>query len=174
MIDSNADNKLVEKVKSLDNTMPEMTWSQDDLWENIASDLSGKKSKGWVYASVAASVLILIVAITVIKKLDTDQVRYGYTQETVLFKDSGILDSTQEEDEALIFINESCLKAVPVCDTEEFASLKQELNELNEEIEQLDVMISKYGEGPMLVKSRIKILNHKSDVTLKLVQMLIS
>lgn len=167
-------NKIREKISLLDNSFPLKQYDKEEIWEGI----EGRIKKGKVrhifirYSSIAASILIL--AFFLLKAINGDPEIYTQTQEVVTQSYDEPSDDTAIEAEAIEFIQNSCLAHQSICESEEFKTLRMELDQLDEEIDQLNEMISQYGKDELLIKSKIKIENHKSEVTRKLVQILMT
>ncbi|UII29956.1 hypothetical protein LVD17_16790 [Fulvivirga ulvae] len=166
--------KIKEKLKKLDNSFPLQQYNHDQLWNAIDNKINKRRKVRQfylTYAAVAASLLILAIVLT--KSMNTDMT-YSQSEDMVFHSYEEAPEVEEAESEAIEFIKRSCVANLPVCKTPEFKELRKELDLLDKEINQLNEMINQYGEDELLIKSKIKIENHKSDVTRKLVQILIA
>ena len=167
-----AENKLREKIRSLDQQPPAMGWDQEDLWNEIQRKQQKKSPRVWI--SVAASISLLIVAAVFLYQRTPQVAELSYAFEQTTPVEVMEEDLSWMEAEALDFIESNCLEALVVCDKPEFKALKADLESLQSDIDQIDEMIEKYGEDPVIIKSRVQIEDLKNEITNKLVQMVLS
>lgn len=171
----NKTNLTKRKIDSLDSSYPLRHHEKERIWQNIEGRIKKRKEIRhlyWRYAAIAATISILAVAH--IEIMSNDDVSYTTSEEIVHQLEKDGSDVMKMETDAIEFIHYSCEANIVACDTPEFKELKQELDQLDQEIQHLDEMISMYGKDEFLIKSKIKIENHKSEITRKLVQILIS
>lgn len=163
--------ELARMLRQLDEEPMEFSWSEDDLWEDINGRKTTSRPARW-YA-VAASVGLLLLA--GLFWMTHNQESYSMSYEVAYEEVDGFQDPTSELVlSAQALIAHSCDNQSAVCESSEFKSLSQELAMLQQQINSLDEMIKKYGNDPVFIKSRIQIENLKSEITNKLIQMVMS
>lgn len=168
--------KIKEKLDELDNSFPLRNYQKDEIWVGIEKRMQkrSKLRKLYItYTSIAATFLILALAL-IQTTMNGNTVTYFQSEESMNISSSSVPDAGDTEAEAIEFIENSCQSYQALCDSKEFKELKAELDQLDMEIKDLNEMISLYGEDELLIKSKIKIENHKSELTRKLVQILIT
>ena len=170
---------LREKVTSLD-TMPELSWNEEDLWQTLQSELEHqhpKKSRvrTILWPSLAAAVSIVAIAFVKVFIADPAGATITYTH---YMEDAGtgMLDENGAgpDEDAQELIESMCLSDLEICKTPEFIELKDQLDEAAEEIENLDQMIAMYGEDPVLTRSKTEVENFKSEIMYQLIQIITS
>ncbi|MEL7002125.1 MAG: hypothetical protein AAFN93_05225 [Bacteroidota bacterium] len=162
-------------LNSLDSQFPELQWGEDELWERIESKISTKKKASlnyWWYSAAASVILGVVVLNYFLSKDSNETISYSAVEEIEIAND--IETSESLDIETLSFISENCERELHVCKTPEFQELKSQLDEASTEIDNLNEMISRYGDSPELVKSKIQIENFRSQVMRKLVQIITS
>ncbi|TRX61758.1 hypothetical protein FNH22_02980 [Fulvivirga sp. M361] len=172
------DDILREKVTSLD-SMPELSWNEDDLWQTLQSELGYqnlKKSRGrtMLWSSIAAAVSIVTVVFIKVFIADPGAtITYTHYVEDA---ETAMLDENEagSDEGARELIESMCLSDLEICKTPEFIELKDQLDEVAEEIESLDQMIAMYGEDPALARSKTEIENFKSEIMYQLIQIITS
>lgn len=163
--------RLRQKIRSLDHEAPQMSWDQEALWEEIQKQQTGK-SRIWI--RVAASVSILIAAALLFYTQIPKTADLSYSVESTMVVSQAEQDLSWMEADALEFIEHNCLEALIVCNKPEFKALRADLESLQSDIDQINEMIEKYGEDPVIIKSRTQIEDLKNEITNKLVQMVLS
>ena len=169
---NNSEDLLRQKIRSLDNEPPQLGWHQDALWEEIRRQQGGH-SKRWIMR-VAASLLLLVVASLLIYNTSLKEENLAYSVEQAAMTNAEEPDLSLMEADAMEFIEHNCFEALVVCNKPEFKALKADLESLQSDIDQLNEMIEKYGEDPVIIKSRTQIEDLKNEITNKLVQMVMS
>ena len=174
-----SDEKIIKNsIESLDDKLPDLTWTEEELWNRVDEKLARPKARTlslkYIGYGIAASVILCstLVNYYVSNQKINDSITFEtYSQTEIL--DEEVFDESLDK-ETLAFINENCLKDLQICQTKEFKELKNQLDEAEYEIDNLNDMISKYGDSPSLVKSKIKIENFRSEVMRQLVQIITS
>lgn len=167
---------IKKKMESLDSSFPLREYDKEQIWNGIEQRLKKKGHVRTLYFKYAAAVAILVAfsAALYVKMHQHSHVDFTYSVEMVDMAASSDQYSNALESEAIEFIRSSCRLHQSTCESAEFIELERQLDELNMEMERLNNMISKYGEDELLIKSRIKIENYRSEVTRKLVQILMA
>lgn len=168
------------QVKQL---LPEMPVHapKSSLWDVIETQLEPAKETKHVqlkpffsYASAAAaSIILLLVCIYVLKINPGEKVKLTYSEETVVFEPKNP-ETSQNHNEALLFIQAQCGQLPEICLKPEFKELQSELAKLEEENRKIEQQIAVYGEDPVLIRNQIKIENLRAEFTKKLIQIIIS
>lgn len=170
------DEEYINKsVSSLENKFPELSWGEDELWERVERKLHPKKKLSinyWWYSAAASFIFGIVVMNHFLTEDNYETISYGKVEEVVIQHDMTTAEYLDLE--TLSFIHENCEKDIHVCQTPEFKELKSQLDEASSEIENLNDMISRYGDSPELVKSKIQIENFRSQIMRELVQIIIS
>ncbi|MEL7145560.1 MAG: hypothetical protein AAFO69_04260 [Bacteroidota bacterium] len=162
--------ELANKLRQLDEEPMGFSWSEQDLWE----DINQPKRVGRPFFWYAAACLGIAIVAGLWWNVG-DQPQYSLTYEVAIEQVDGFVDLTSHiETSATEFIEYSCKEQLEVCESTEFKSLTKELAMLQDQINALDEMIRQYGNDPVFVKSRIQIENLKSEITNKLIQMVMS
>ena len=154
---------------------------KSSLWDKIETQLEpAKENKHFQlntifrYASAAAaSILLLLAGIYVLKLYPQEKVKLTYSEEVVLQEPENP-EISQEHNEALQFIQAQCGQLPEICLKPEFKELQLELAKLEEENRMLEQQIAVFGEDPVLIRNQIKIENLRAEFTKKLIQIIIS
>lgn len=77
-----------------------------------------------------------------------------------------------EEEGTLKFMEAQCLQQAEVCNSEKFIDLKSELSNVEYELKTLADYIEKHGASPTLIRSQIRLVNIKSEITKELINSL--
>jgi len=168
---NNSEKQIADKIRSLDDSPVAMSWDQEDLWQNIKSAESSGRKKYWL---VAATISLIIVATVLGLNMNEQNEQLSYSEEVLLPVTEVDANLSEIENDALQFINHTCHQALVVCRNPEFVNLREDLESLEAEIVEIDQMIQKYGEDPVFVRSKTRIENLKTEITNRLVQMVIS
>lgn len=170
------DAELRKKINSIEEQNRVSDAEELEIWNRIQTKRS-KPSRAtskhitiWVGA-IAASLALLLLAYSFFYS--------GQNEEITFSKDNRVIAQlkTQESEDlawAEEFIRAHCKTVTEICENPEFTKLQKELNLIDDEMNDLELMISQYGADEFLVQAKIKIENHKSEITFRLVQMLMS
>ena len=164
---------IADKIFSLDDTAPEMSWNQEDLWEHIERKVSRKRKIAYTMYAAACMGLLICLSL-IVYYFNNDAFTIEHSVEVGDLKSNEAPDLHDLESSTLEFIKASCKADIEVCKSEEFMALTNELNLLRDEMNYLEDMIATYGEDPSFVKSKIQIENLKSEIMGKMVQMILS
>lgn len=167
------DKILKEKIRSLDHVRPPVSWSDEQLWDQISQE--NKRSNPLSWWSVAAAVAVLITAgfyLFVSNYLASENL--SYSTEISQQLPETLVDENNSESEAMEFIKSECLHWADICKSPEFQSLSDELSELESEMIEIDQMIEKYGEDPAFIASKAQVEGMMSEITNQLIQMVLS
>ena len=146
-----------------------------EIWSKIEHALDGNtapKSKViqlrtyFAYASSIAAAIILIVLFGIPSNRTKVEMTYSVEPEQLSFTDQFKTDS---ETNALAFINYTCSLQLDICETEEFKGLKNQLDDLTIEIEQINEQLAIAEDNPYLMKAQIQVENMRADITKRLI-----
>ena len=168
----NEDHIIHEKVRSLDPSYPQLSWGEEELWQAVNSKLN-KSHRPWRWGYMAAAVTLVALLLARVFIAESPGVTYEVSKE----EDYNIpaMDPGEHlNSEAMEFIQSACLKELDICKTPEFIELKEQLDEVEKEIAELEAMIGKYGPGPAFISSKMKIENFRSEIMFQLVQVIMS
>lgn len=167
---------LKSKVERFEEDMSYSSGVEEELWGLIESKRSPKKKQlnlNWI-SGIAAS---LLLGTALIYFISNSKIESG---ETLSFSIEEEIDTSSPKGEnsdlvlAKELISSQCAQVAEVCKSPEFIELQNELSLLETEIIDLENMISQYGEDDLLIQSKIKIENHKSEITQKMIQIIMS
>ena len=160
--------KLRKRVKKVDQTTIHKASEIDDIWQKVSLPEEEKQIRK-PYLKFAAAISLLVLCTYIFWPQDSDtNVRY-YTEvhpnmptistdvDEVDFEELGVACKTQEQP----------------CDPK-LLTLFDELESINQNISELNEMISQYGKGPSLVKSEIELQNFKSDIQRQIITLILS
>lgn len=170
------DSFLRKKINELDEIFPEELGDPSELWEDINARLEGKKKpKLWKILSVAASIsLLALITIFLLVKKPADETVISYRTEIIQepIAETEVVESMQEEKDAIEYVNEQCKVEKPVCHSEEFMELKQQLAEVDDKLQEIDQQKKLFGSDAALIKAQISAENQKAYLLKELIQIL--
>jgi len=151
---------------------------QESSWEIIEQNLKPQKRnlkyRNLIIILSAAASIALFIGIWVsfnAKNQDTITV----TEETVSslqqpFKTSA--DSTSGN--VIKFIKEQCANKSYICNQPEYSEKKQQLNDVETQIKNIEELINTSGNSPSLIRTRIKLENMKARIMKDIINMITS
>ena len=170
------DEELRRKVSFLDENSLVSETEENEIWNRVQSKRSQSLSVTsrqiflWTGA-IAASLSLLLLAYSSFYSSRNEKI-------TIVKHNRVVTELNTQEPEDLAwaeeFIAEHCKTATYICENPEFTELQRELHLINAEMNDLEIMMGQYGADEFLVQAKIKIENHKSEITFRLVQMLMS
>lgn len=165
------------KVRPAIAALPEVEF-QEAAWSSVAGGLEDEKGtsvirlQSWKHIlAIAASVLLLLVCGYYLRKAEAPKVRLSYSEEKAAPADTAA-DSNMQEQEAEMFIRESCSHEPVKCSSEDINSLKRELKDLDKQDQVLQSAAAKYGEDEKIIQDKIKVENMKAQIIKELIQKL--
>lgn len=163
-----ADNTLQRSIAKLPVHQP-----RPDTWSAIAQELdtpSSVRSIQWPYAAAAIISLLIVSGIILISRSGSQTTTY--TEEWTAATVMAFPEPEEEalEEEAWEFIQQHCL-GQPVCQSEQFQTLKAHWEELDAEEAELQETLDQFGYDPSLIKYQVRIQNMKADATKELIQL---
>lgn len=168
---------IKQKVASLEDSFPQLSWDENELWEKIDSGSEVKKTKRFSFQylnyGIAASFVLALVLVNYFLSKDTSET-LTYDVSSIVMTPNEDMPAINIDQETMAFIDENCVNGLAACSTSEFKELKSQLDEATHEIDNINDMISRYGDSPSLVKSKVKIENFRSQVMRQLVQIITS
>ncbi|MEM7550232.1 MAG: hypothetical protein AAF363_11175 [Bacteroidota bacterium] len=170
-MEKNFDNHLKEKIHTSDCSKIYTKKLKDEIWESVDGKNTNYNTNFFI--RIAASILLIggisIFLFRFYSEGEAIQITYS-TEIGIDFQKEDLITG----DEGTTFIKSRCKQELSICKTPEFRSLLHELEVTEQEIEELDTMINNYGYGPELVKSKIDLENFKSEITQKMILMILS
>jgi hypothetical protein len=162
-------------------TLPELkeTMPSEELWNNINAELGNTTKvislkQVITYATaIAATISLIIVVFLQISSSNEVQISYSQEIDNTL-EIIPILSSSDLDKGAINFIDQICLQQTQLCQTTEFKVLKTQLEELTIEMQDLDEQLVQNDNNPYLIKARMKVENMHSDITKRLISIIIS
>ena len=170
--------ELKKKLDQLPETELETSWSKEDLWDSLESQLSKSTGKHrFLHAGLrvlpwAAAVLFTIGMYWWTIKEPTIKIE---TESMSPIQESSMdLTETGQLDEGKQLIRETCDKQLEVCSTPQFKSLYSELLQIEEEKYLLSGIIDQYGSDEISTKALIELQNAESSITSKLIALIMT
>ncbi|UII20195.1 hypothetical protein [Fulvivirga ligni] len=150
------------------------------IWKNIEEEMDrseGKKAargiqRYFIYATSVAAALVICFYFYNQNETNVD-VNITYS-EVAMVKEPVLAAEESDGDEALKYIEYVCSLQVQTCQNPEFKALQSQLTELNEEMSELDQMLTNNADNPYLIKAKGKVQTLKADVTKKLISIITS
>jgi len=169
---------LRKKLEKLDEKHLETTWSKEELWGSIGSQLPQKKSKHRFFEVAtralpwAAIVLFTLGFFWLSRNGDEINVEV----ETIAYEDdvTDVFEADPELDEGKELIYETCRKQLEICESDQFKHLFEELQQLEEEKSGLLIMVEQYGSDEVAIKALIELENAESSITGKLISLIMT
>lgn len=164
-------------------TLPDLPLAEvgRDLWEKLDENLDKKNirktkvisiRKVIAYSSsIAAALILIIVAYWGISFAPEEVISYSDEEEIV--QEAMFLPSLKD-DEALQFINYTCSLQMDICETDEFKKLKEQMDELTIEMDDLSQQLAQNDNNPYLIKAQVKVENMRADITKRLIVIITS
>ncbi len=143
-------------------------------WEAIDDALSAKHEKTvrrrFMYAAAAAAAVLLLL---IVPRLVNSGHGIVVENEIVMSESQypGMILNREDED-PIEMIRSLCKTGTPVCQTVVFREKLQLYEELNEDIRQLETVISQVGDSPEIIQSVIRMENLKSSTLRELIQLI--
>lgn len=134
-------------------------------WERIEHHLNKKKLKAKVVQilripiGVAASVLLFVAIYSILNAKHST---------TLIYSEEMAEEWTNNETDKSVIVNpeqlieEACQKYTYICETEEFTEKKMLLDKVNQELQNVNSEINRYGSSLYLEKAKIKLENLKA------------
>lgn len=171
---TNQDQKLSRKIMEADKADRTLSWNQSELWVSIESSLEIQSSKpNYKWLAYAATVAILIGAFSWVEWVTNDGIQLS--TEPISHREIWMEDrSAAVLDEGKAFIAASCKKQLPICSSEEFLTLYQELDLIEVERVAVQVALRHYGQDEILIQALIDLENTESSITNELIQLILS
>ncbi len=147
----------------------------EDFWSDFKSSENNQKMSKvrFIWAGGMAASLILALVFFV-SQYNIDQ---PIIHSMEIADDFHLYEETRsstEYFEAQEFIDSNCENLQEKCMNKEFIALRNELDNLEREINNLQSAIEQYGLDEHLIKARVKIENHRSDIAQRMIQILMS
>ncbi len=170
------DAQLRGKLSELDHSYPTALPNKDVVWEGLESRLPGNHNAGprrYPLAVAASVALLLVASLWWFTPRAGEDVAITYrTEKAAAPEENGEEPPGLPESRGIAFIEEQCRRQHPVCNSSEFLALKQELDQLSRQAEQVNRRLETFGPDPALVKAEIRLENHKSYLIRELIQIL--
>jgi hypothetical protein len=177
MKDEHLDEYVKKKLTELDKQFPSALGSEESLWERIEEKMEPKrKSHFWSVASIAASVLLAVLAVSwwILDRQESNAIVFRTEmQDTTIVPETQLQEFVQnkeQDSEALHFILDQCAVEQKICDSEGFKEMKKQFEEVNTGIADLNKQLDLYGPDPNLVRARISLENQKAYIMNELIQ----
>ena len=178
------DNKLKNVIDQLPKYSPdEKLWEKIDekleLNTRIISIYKHENRRVVSFLKIAATVLVLISIGGITAKIlstnaNENKEQIVYSEEIIETNTISVDESSVSENKKLTaFINQACQAMPDVCGKPEFADLKNQLQDLQNEQEKLKKSIKKNSDNTELLKYQLEIENEIGDVSKQLIQQLI-
>jgi hypothetical protein len=149
-----------ERIELACSTLPVLE-HKNDLWDRIQNNETHKFRLLAYSIGIAASILLAILFNTHFN----GSKEYIITCSTeVQYNTEKIATGIQNNDNIEIMLQQYCQYSNLNCNNPEFIQIKNQLSELEVEIQKLNKVITTYGESPELIQYIIKMENQKSDL----------
>lgn len=142
-------------------------------WEKIEHQLTQKRRNIKVVqmlrvpVGIAASVLLFVAIYSILNT--NHSTTLSYSEEMVEeWTNNEAVRPVKDNPELLI--EEACQKYTYICETEEFAEKKMLLDKLNQELQNVNSEINRYGSSLSLEKAKIKLENLKAEALKDLIK----
>ena len=166
-------NKLSEKSKQLASFEPdEKIWKQ--IEQHIRTKNQKPKQRNLIYLSSAAASVIIIIGLRLLLNSPKHET-ITITEETVNTWQqpfNNVNDTLTSH--GIEFINNQCTNKSYICNQPSFNEKKQQLNDLEIQIKNIEQVINTSGSSSSLIKTRIKLENMKTRVMKDLINMIAS
>lgn len=150
-----------EKLEQTCKTLPVHEYG-DHLWDSINYDANRLKYRKLLYVSgIAASILLFIGIYTFYS--NSKDYSISYTTE-IQINANQISLGVENNQNVEVMLRQLCQYSTFNCNNPEFFQIRNQLSELEAEIQKLNQVITTYGESPELIKYLIKMENQKSDI----------
>ncbi|TRX60728.1 hypothetical protein FNH22_06700 [Fulvivirga sp. M361] len=165
---------IKEKVTHLEESSKGEEMEETELWEMVRSKrkpawrVSGRTAF-WI-GGVAASLTLLLI-IHFASDTDHERVTFSRNMRAVVPSDIHKEDDPHRVDDLIL---SRCAEINEICQTPEFKELRKEFDLIEDELKDLQLMISHYGADEFIIQSKIKIENHRSEIAFRMMQMLMS
>lgn len=149
---------------------------EDELWNNIVVRKSKNRKSRLVKlwgGSIAACIALFMAGTLFISQFSNQDIKFS-TAPNIEFQKDFEFKNTNELDWANEFITAQCEGMNYACSSPEFVELQHELELADKELQELESIVIQYGYDEFIIQSKIKIENHKSEIALQMVQILLS
>jgi hypothetical protein len=168
--------KLSASVRHLPIAEPsEVIWSniENSLNEGQSVCITHKTRNLAIALSAAASIALLIGVYFMYQNRTQGSITVS---EEIVYEWDGLVDSGDDytTQKGIQFIEEQCRHNTYVCSMPEFSEKKQQLDEINDQIKEIDEMIYSTGSTPTIIKSRIKLENMRTRLMKDLINQIAS
>jgi hypothetical protein len=169
----NFNNKLSDKTKQLASFEPE-----EKLWNQIEQNIKTKnkkpKQRNLIYLTSAAASIVIIIGLRLLLSSPKHET-ITITEETVNTWQQPFNNANDTlSAHGIEFINEQCTNKSYICNLPAFNEKKQQLNDLEIQIKNIEQVINTSGSSSSLIKTRIKLENMKTRVMKDLINMIAS
>ncbi|HCT29540.1 MAG TPA: hypothetical protein DIW31_02125 [Bacteroidales bacterium] len=159
----------------LNKTLPHLPDYQPDQnsWEKIEHRLNKKRRSTKVVqilripVGVAASILLFVAVYSILNSNHSTTLHYS---EELVEEWTNNEADRPVKDNPEILIEEACQKATYICESEEFTEKKMLLDKVNQELQNVNREINRYGSSLSLEKAKIKLENLKAEALKDLIK----
>lgn len=165
MKDDDIDKKMRQTIAGLDEYYPENLPDPDKMWQKIVARTENKRAqrtiRNW---QIAASFTFILTASVIWQLSNTEKNVQHLTSSTEMISD--------EEREALEYINKLCKGNSITCTSQAFMELQHELTASASTLRQINKQLTMFGTDENLLKAQTRVKRHQARIIKAMVQTL--
>lgn len=157
------------------------TFSPDEnLWSRIDNKLNQRANSRikiikLLSVPVSIAAMLLLIVTIYLAFIQNNYISTSYSEEIVMeWQNIQETSDYKGSNNPEIFILQACTKHPFICETDEFKEKWALLNDLNQNLQEINGEINRYGSSVSLEKSKAKLENLRSEVVKDLIKQILS